>query len=146
VANIHLPALKQRKEDIPVLLDHYVRELNRRFGREIKGFSGDTLEFFHTYNWPGNIREMKNLLEAVIVTTHSKWISFQDLPESFRRQATDAGILPRDEKNRLLAVLLSTNWNKADAARKLNWSRMTLYRKIERYQIIQGKKETGVYP
>lgn len=146
VANIHLPPLKQRKEDIPVLLDHYVREINRRFGREIKGFSGDALKFLHAYDWPGNIRELKNLSEAVIINTHTQRISFQDLPESFRRQAIDARILPGNEKDRLLTILLSTNWNKAEAARKLNWSRMTLYRKIERHQISQEKRETVPYP
>lgn len=146
VANIHLPPLKQRKNDIPVLLDYYVRELNRRFGREIKGFSGDALEFLYAYDWPGNIRELKNLLEAIIINSNTQWISFQDLPESIRRQAIDARILSRDEKDRLLAILLSTDWNKTEAARQLNWSRMTLYRKIEKYQISQAKKGTVEYP
>ncbi|BBO15991.1 conserved hypothetical protein [Candidatus Brocadia pituitae] len=54
VVSIHLPPLKQRREDIPVLLDHYMHELNRRFRRAVKGFSKDTLEFFHAYDWPGN--------------------------------------------------------------------------------------------
>ncbi|OOP56695.1 MAG: hypothetical protein AYP45_07765 [Candidatus Brocadia carolinensis] len=146
VANIHLPPLKQRREDIPVLLDHYVRELNKRFGRDVKGFSSDTLVFFHTYDWPGNVREMKNLLEAVMVSTHTQWITFQDLPERFRSWVIDARMHSQDEKDRLLAVLLSTRWNKAEAARKLHWSRMTLYRKIERYEIIRVKSNTVTYP
>lgn len=103
----------------------------------MKGFSSDTLEFFHTYDWPGNIREMKNLLEAVMVSTHSPWVTFQDLPETFRSQVLDARMPSEGEKDRLLVVLLSTRWNKAAAARKLSWSRMTLYRKMERYQIIR---------
>lgn len=139
VARVHLPPLRHRKEDISILLDHYMRELNRRFGHEVKGFSADTLEFFHAYDWPGNIRELKNLLEAVIISTRTPWITFQDLPESFRSRIADARLLSPDEKDRLLAVLLTTNWNKTEAARKLNWSRMTLYRKMERYQIIQPK-------
>lgn len=138
VANIHLPPLKQRRDDIPVLLDHYVRELNNRFGRTIKGFSAHALKFFHSYDWPGNIRELKNLLESIMVNTDSGWISFQDLPESFRSRIIDTKTSSADEKDRLLAILLSTNWNKAEAARKLNWSRMTLYRKIGRYQIIRN--------
>ncbi|TVM03474.1 MAG: two-component system response regulator [Candidatus Brocadia sp. WS118] len=146
VANIHLPPLRQRREDIAVLLDHYVLEISRRFGRDIKGFSGDTLEFFHTYDWPGNIREMKNLLEAVIISTHSQWILLHDLPETFRHRVIDARMHSEDEKDRLLAVLLSTNWNKAKAARKLNWSRMTLYRKMERYQISQPKSSMVTCP
>ncbi|MDN3514398.1 MAG: sigma-54 dependent transcriptional regulator [Candidatus Brocadia sp.] len=143
VASVHLPPLRNRKEDISILLDHYIRELNRRFGREIKGFSGDTLEFFHTYDWPGNIRELKNLLEAVIINTHSQWISFQDLPESFRKRVIDTRMSSQDEGDRLLAMLLTTKWNKTEAARKLNWSRMTLYRKLERYHISPAKKETA---
>lgn len=146
VANIHLPPLKQRREDIPVLLDHYVRELNKRFGRDVKGFSSDTLVFFHTYDWPGNVREMKNLLEAVMVSTHTQWITFQDLPERFRSWVIDARMHSQDEKDRLLAVLLSTRWNKAEVARKLSWSRMTLYRKMERHQISRVKSNMVTCP
>lgn len=146
VANIHLPPLKRRKEDIPVLLDHYIRELNRCFGRAVKGFSGDVLKFFHTYDWPGNIREMKNLLEAIMVNKDFGWISFQDLPEAFRNRVIDARMHSQEEKDRLIAVLLSTRWNKTEAARKLNWSRMTLYRKMEQYEIIQTKSNMVIYP
>ncbi|MFO0795341.1 MAG: sigma-54 dependent transcriptional regulator [Candidatus Brocadiaceae bacterium] len=146
VANIHLPPLKQRKEDIPVLLDHHVRELNRRFGRNVKGFSSDTLEFLYTYDWPGNIRELKNLLEAVMISAISQWILLQDLPEAFRNRVINARMHSQDEKDRLLAVLLSTRWNKTEAARKLNWSRMTIYRKMEQYEIIQTKSNMVIYP
>lgn len=145
VVNIHLPPLRQRKEDIFILLDHYMYELNRRFGRHVKGFAADALEFFHTYNWPGNIRELKNLLEAIMANKDSGWVSIQDLPASFRNRVIDGRMLSQDEKDRVLAVLLSTNWNKAEAARKLSWSRMTLYRKLERYHISTGKKEASGY-
>lgn len=138
VANIHLPPLRQRKEDIFILLDHYMKELNNRLRRDVRGFSADALEFFHMYHWPGNVRELKNLLEAVIISTHSQWIVLQDLPETFRHQVIDGRMLSQDEKDRLLAVLLTTRWNKSEAARKLNWSRMTLYRKLEKYHIIRN--------
>lgn len=135
VVGIHLPLLRDRKEDIPSLCDHYIRDLNRQFDRQIEGFSEEILEFLLRYDWPGNVRELKNFLEAAIGNCLGREISFTDLPEQLRRRLRNAGDLPLDERHPLLSVLIATNWNISKAAQKLHWSRMTVYRKMAKYHI-----------
>jgi DNA-binding NtrC family response regulator len=135
VANIHLPPLRDRKEDIPFLSEHYIGEFNRRFGREVEGFTEETLEYLLRYDWPGNIRELKNLLEVTVANFRHGRISFANLPEQFRRRLNEIKNLPHDERSPLLSALISTNWNISKAAQKLHWSRMTIYRKMAKYHI-----------
>jgi two-component system response regulator HydG/two-component system response regulator AtoC len=149
VARIHLPPLRDRKEDIPLLLEHYAREMNRRFGRAVEGFTEETLAYLLHYDWPGNVRELKNLCEAIFINQPSRIISFHDLPTIFQRLLRDTEGLSRSEHDRLLSALLSTKWNVSQAARKLHWSRMTIYRKIEKYHIkkpcpLAGRHETAL--
>jgi DNA-binding NtrC family response regulator len=75
--------LCERKEDIPLLLEHYLRECNRRSARQVEGFSPEALAKLMTYEWPGNVRELKNLLEAIFITPPAGRISVEDLPEPF---------------------------------------------------------------
>jgi transcriptional regulator with PAS, ATPase and Fis domain len=155
VAGIHLPLLRDRREDIPSLCDHYIGDLNRHFGRQVEGFTEETAETLLRYEWPGNVRELKNLLEATVgnfrcgqnrsasascgqcpeVSFRCRQISFTDLPEQFRRRVSPANPLPLDERYPLLSVLISTNWNISKAAQQLHWSRMTIYRKMAKYHI-----------
>jgi transcriptional regulator with PAS, ATPase and Fis domain len=142
VARIHLPPLRDRREDIPPLVDHYIRELNGRFGREVQGLTEEAMEPLLRYEWPGNVRELKNLLEAIFVTRPPRRIALTDLPEQLRRRLAEAEGLPEDEREQLLSALFSTRWNKSQAARKLHWSRMTLYRKMAKFHI-GGRTPTG---
>lgn len=135
IARIHLPSLRDRKEDIPLLLEHYVQKMNRLFGRIIEGFTEEVLEYLLYYDWPGNVRELKNLCEAIFINQPSRRITFHDLPELFQRLLKDSESLSKNERDRLLSALHSTKWNVSNTARKLHWSRMTIYRKIEKYQI-----------
>jgi DNA-binding NtrC family response regulator len=146
VARIHLPPLRERKEDIPILLDHYLREFNHRFDRHVEGFAEEALTQLLRYDWPGNVRELKNLLEAVFVTLPSPTTTLMELPEQFRKHLGEAADLPGDERDRVLFALFSTNWNKSKAAQKLHWSRMTLYRKLVKYHIVRsgGRSEDSV--
>ncbi len=147
VAWIHLPPLRERKEDIPLLFDHYIRELNRRFGRDAEGFTEEALEHLLRYDWPGNVRELKNLLEAIFVSLPFRKISLMDLPEQFQRRLRGSEGLPQGERDRLLSALLTTKWNKSKAAQKLHWSRMTLYRKLAKYHLVRGVKiDEGTVP
>jgi DNA-binding NtrC family response regulator len=139
VARIHLPPLRDRKEDIPALFNHYIQEFNQRFGREVEGFTEEALAYLLCYEWPGNVRELKNLLEAIFVNLPPRQVSFLDLPEQFRKRLRDTEGLPQDERDRLLSALFATNWNMSKAAQKLHWSRMTLYRKMEKYHIVRGE-------
>jgi len=135
VARVHLPPLRLRKEDIPSLLKHYIRKFNQRFGREVEGLTEEALTSLLHYDWPGNVRELKNILEATFINLPSWKIALMDLPKAFRRQLKETEGLPEKERDRLLSVLFATKWNKSKAAQKLHWSRMTLYRKMAKYQI-----------
>ncbi|HVW86800.1 MAG TPA: sigma-54 dependent transcriptional regulator [Bryobacteraceae bacterium] len=139
VARVHIPALRDRKEDIPVLLAHYLGELNARYGRAVRRFSEDVLDAFLGYAWPGNIRELRNVLEAAFVEVSSSEIQATDLPALFRRKCDSAAGREPDERSRLIAALLATNWNKSRTADKLRWSRMTVYRKMARYNLRPGQ-------
>ena len=86
------------------------------------------------YDWPGNVRELKNLLEATFINA-SRRIKFDDFPELFRRGLRKNYALSQDERAQLLAALSNNHWNKSKAAQQLEWSRMTLYRKMAKYQI-----------
>jgi len=143
VARISLPPLRDRKEDIPALLGHYIGELNRRLGRQVEGLTEDAMEPLIRYEWPGNVRELKNLLEAIYVNLAAGRITVADLPKPFRRRIDEMDGLPEDERNRVLSALFATNWNKSQAAQKLHWSRMTLYRKMTKYHIVKGGAADG---
>jgi DNA-binding NtrC family response regulator len=148
VARIHLPPLRERKEDLPLLLEHYLREFNNRSGTRVEGFAQEALEELLSYDWPGNIRELKNLVEAAFINLDadnpalSQRICLQDLPEPFRSRLTDREADSQGERDRLLTALLATRWNKSKAAQRLQWSRMTLYRKLAKYHLLTKPETT----
>ena len=142
VARTHLPPLRDRREDVPLLVTHYLQVLNTRLGTNVSRLTGETLEHLLAYDWPGNIRELKHLLEAIFVDLSSAEISMDALPLEFRARSSKMKTLPRDERERLLCALVSTNWNKSRAADRLQWSRMTLYRKLARYQLAKTSHGT----
>src|SRR5262249_21452354 len=133
VVNIELPPLRKRREDIPILLDHYLREYSLRYNRHVEGFTDEVTQVLLEYEWPGNVRELKNLLEATFVNSPARCIRLVDLPETFRRLQSEKP--PGGERELLLRTLLETQWNKSRAAQKLHWSRMTLYRKMIKYHL-----------
>ncbi len=135
VARIHLPPLRERKEDISGLVKYGISKLNHRFGLDIAGLTDEALNCLIEYQWPGNVRELMNLLEACYTNLPDGRISYMDLPLFFRKRLEETRDLPSTERDRILSALFSVKWNKTEAARKLHWSRMTLYRKIEKYHI-----------
>jgi DNA-binding NtrC family response regulator len=137
VARVHVPPLRERREDLEPLLGFYVNHFNRRFGRDVAGFTPDALACLQRYSWPGNVREVKNLVEAVFVGLDGHRIRFVDLPEPFRRSLEQHSTLPIGERERLVNALFATNWNKSKAAEELHWSRMTLYRKLAKYHVMR---------
>jgi transcriptional regulator with PAS, ATPase and Fis domain len=137
VTRIHLPPLRERKEDLPSLIEHYVDEFSRQFHSKVHRVTDEALDCMFCYDWPGNIRELRNLLESIFGEDPRTDISLRDLPSNFRMRCAELKSLPEDERGRLLWALAATNWNKSKAAEKLQWSRMTLYRKMERYKILR---------
>lgn len=140
VARIHLPPLRERKEDIPSLVSHAAKKLNHRFSRNVKGLTDDAIACLLRYDWPGNIRELFNLLEAVYINLPSRQIDFIGLPKPILKQIKASEIRPIDERKQIVSTLLETNWNKSTTAQKLKWSRMTLYRKMTKYNIVENRK------
>jgi len=135
IVRVHLPSLRERKEDLPDLFVHYITEMNRRFGRSVKGFSDDAYDRLLRHNWPGNIRELRNLLEAIFVNLPAEDVIYLDLPVEFCRRMSETASTPSSERDLLLSSLLCTKWNKSQAAKQLHWSRMTIYRKIAKYHL-----------
>jgi DNA-binding NtrC family response regulator len=135
VARLHLPPLRERKQDIPELLHYYLGVLNRRTGNAVAGWTDAALRSLTDYDWPGNIRELRNLLKAIFIYPPSGLIGTGDLPEWFLSAAMRQATAPGDDRERLIGALSSTRWNKTRAAAELKWSRMTLYRKMKKYGI-----------
>ena len=135
VARIRLPALRDRREDIPALASHSIGELNRRFGRRVEGVRDDALELLLGYAWPGNFRELRNVVEAMFVDLPAHHVPHIGLPDEVRRCLTGSPAAVAGELDDLLSALSATRWNKSKAAEKLHWSRMTLYRKMAKYHV-----------
>jgi len=140
VARVHMPPLRDRKEDIPRLIDHYIDQFNQRFGRSIIGLTEAAINAMLCYNWPGNVRELKNLVEVSFINLPAKKVDFIDLPEKLRSRIKTIKSIPESDRDRVISALHATKWNKSKAAQKLNWSRMTLYRKIAKYNITEKPK------
>jgi DNA-binding NtrC family response regulator len=139
IARIHLPPLRERKEDIQRLIAHGIERLNRRYRRNVQGLSDEAMFSLSRYDWPGNVRELMNLLEATFINLPQKEIAFADLPKLFQQKLRETENIPGNERKHILSALLETKWNKTEAARKLHWSRMTLYRKITKYNIVEQR-------
>lgn len=133
VARIHLLPLRDRKEDIPVLMRYFVQEFSQASEKRIPNISDEVWHALLSYAWPGNIRELRNVLESAFVNSPGETISIADLPDQFRKSCAKATTLT--ERQQILAALLATKWNKSRAAGQLRWSRMTLYRKMHKYRI-----------
>ncbi|NJC89317.1 MAG: response regulator [Desulfuromonas sp.] len=136
VVEIPLPPLRERREDIPLLVDHFVAHFNERFGRRITGLSADALAVLVAHQWPGNVRELQHAIEHAFVVCRQAEIDIAHLPREL--QDTSAAAIPSlaGEAALILDALEKAGGNKARAARRLGISRRTIYRKIEEYGII----------
>ncbi len=138
VIKIELPPLRERKEDIPLLVEYFLERLNRIYKRDIKGLTPEALSIFMAHSWPGNIRELENVIESSFVLCDEEFIGIQHLPREllvfaqkgdkeslkFTRELMEAHIIK--------AALESTNNNKTLAAKKLGIHKTTLFRKLKR--------------
>lgn len=137
VAQIYLPALRERKEDLPMLLKHYCEEFNPTPGLRTVEFSPECLRVLMKYDWPGNIRELRNLAESLCIAAICSPIEPEHLPARFRAMTRAVNVAGTDpERESLISALNRSGGNKAAAARHLNWSRMTLYRKLSKHRLL----------
>jgi len=140
VMNLHLPALRERREDIPLLMEHFREELNASMHRKVEGFSDEAMARCLQYEWPGNIRQLKHCLEHAFVLCRGPVLLLEHLPPELRPTApaseshAPAGSIPVS-RDAIASALTQCGGNKAKAARQLGVSRQTLYRKIHEYDI-----------
>lgn len=141
VVNIHLPPLRERKDDIPLLVSFFMKKYSRIHGLEAKKFSKQTMTLLMKYDWPGNIRELENLVERALILSDGPEITPEDLPPKVRMSLPITKVsmmkgltLEELEKHYILQVLSETQGNKAKAAKILGIDPSTLYRKLHRYK------------
>ncbi len=145
VVEIKMPPLRERFGDIPLLVEHFIKHFNKKFGKNILAVSTDVMDIFNSYSWPGNVRELEHAIEHGFVLARQEVIDVAHIPpeicESHAQKYTvPSSSAPRsdsDEKDELIAALEKTDWNKAKTARLLGVSRPTLYRKLVKFDLDQ---------
>lgn len=141
VLHIHMPALKQRDGDVPLLIDHFLKQFNQAYRKDVVGISPECVSRLHAYDWPGNVRELKNVINRAVVMCEGDVLLPDHLPRRLR--AGDGGramvslpvgsTMEEMEREMLVRTLEYTAGNRRRAAEMLGISRRTLYNKIDRY-------------
>jgi PAS domain S-box-containing protein len=142
VFSIHLPPLRERKEDIPILSRHFLAKSSGNEGKAIPRISSKAMQVLMDYHWPGNVRQLENALSYAVILCQGEEITMRHLPSFLKESIGDSAeiSLAEHERRAILRALEELNWNKHEAARRLQVSRSTLYSKIRRYGL---KKNTG---
>lgn len=143
VFTIQLPPLKERKEDIEDLVIHFMKKLNKKFGKNVTKIGDGVIEMLQDYCWPGNVRELENTILQAIVMSKNDVIEKHNIVLntalstniSDRSQALELKSLSEIEKDHIEAILNRVNWNKVEASRILGITRPTLNSKIEKYNL-----------
>ncbi|NCD04954.1 MAG: sigma-54-dependent Fis family transcriptional regulator [Spirochaetia bacterium] len=141
VVHVEVPPLRERKEDIPLLMASFLDQINKENNTEVKGFTSDAKAALYKYDWPGNIRELRNCIEASIVMCRNEFVDVKDLPPQITQDHESQSLnievglsLAEVEKKVILSTLNSLNGNKSKTAEVLKIGRKTLHRKLEEYK------------
>jgi DNA-binding NtrC family response regulator len=146
VFHLHLPPLREHKEDLPMLVEHILRDLNAKHSRQVRGVNSEVLALFRSYTWPGNVRELRNALERAAIVCDRELIGRQHLPADFGRvqAVASSGLsslrfpmgttVEAAERELILQTLAATNNNKTRAAELLGISLKTLHNKLKEYE------------
>jgi transcriptional regulator with PAS, ATPase and Fis domain len=140
VFTIRMVPLRKRIEDIPLLVDSFIKNISRSMGKEIVSIDSMVMEYFMSYQWPGNVRELQNVLERMINIAHTSKLAVDLLPREIIRSRSpenaEEDVEPVDTMERgLILRLLGSSLTKKNIAKKLGISRSTLYRKLEKYEL-----------
>jgi transcriptional regulator with GAF, ATPase, and Fis domain len=147
VVSIQQPPLRERRDDIPLLVENYLQHFNHRHSRSVQQVDADAMQALIGYSWPGNVRELMNVLERMIVLSRSVRISLNDLPEEVRRSPLHNGhaiagsqiplkaALANPERDLIVKALDEQDWNRQATAEILGINRTTLYKKMKKYGI-----------
>ncbi len=154
VIPLEMPPLRERAEDIPELVDHFLLKTKVKHKREKLTLPASLLPYFSAYRWPGNIRELENVIERLVVLTRGDEITLNDLPDFLRRERPSLDALHLDlpeegisleavERELILRALKKFNWNQTQAAKYLDLSRKTLIYRMEKYGIREEQEQAG---
>lgn len=142
VISINMPPLREIKDDIPHLVNHFIKKFGKESPRNVQHISSDAMELLMRYEWPGNVRQLENVIERAFALGEGETIQTQDLPPEIRELNQTMGIgqtnslnLNDNEKMLITRALSQTNGNKAEAAQLLGINITTVYRKMEKYRI-----------
>ncbi|MBM4053504.1 MAG: response regulator [Planctomycetes bacterium] len=145
VAELAMPALRDRKEDIPLLVEHFVERFNNKFNKNIRSLSSDVLKLFMDYHWPGNIRELSHTLEYAFAICNDPIITLNYIPSELKN-IRSAEISPQgkirkeNDRDTVVQILEKTGGNKSKAAQLLGINRRTLYNKMKKYGLRTEKE------
>jgi two-component system response regulator HydG len=151
IISIEIPPLRERKEDIPLLIEDFIKKHSKHTSKKIEGIAGAALSLLMNYNWPGNIRELENIIERAIILTKDQTIGPRDLPDFLRNlKITDAqtsesesfklkNALKSPERDLIVKALEAAGWNRNEAAAALGINRTTLYKKMRQYGLLEKK-------
>jgi PAS domain S-box-containing protein len=143
---LNCPPLRERKEDIPIIVQSFIRSNNQKTGKKILGLSPEALEKLTAYRWPGNVRELRNAIEYAFVLCPSGGIGSQHLPPKISGLSLEC-VEPADlksssdneqEKDQLLEALRQSNGNQSETARRLGVSRVTIWKRMKKYGITKA--------
>jgi sigma-54 dependent transcriptional regulator, acetoin dehydrogenase operon transcriptional activator AcoR len=153
VINIHIPPLRERKDDIELLTNRFIEEKNIQLGKNIRSISKEALNYLLSYNWPGNVRELRNWIERAVNLASGEILTVKDFPEpanlpegempfqvSLVESETGLKAIDLYEREIIKAAISECRGNINAAAKKLGVSRATLYRKMEKYEIVLSKE------
>lgn len=148
VIHIHVPALRERKDDIPLLVSKFLEKFSAENEKQIKGISAQARSAIYNYDWPGNVRELRNCIESAVVMCGTDEIQIEDLPPAVSKAGTEKSIvipanstLDEAEKIVILQTLAANKNNKSKTAELLGIGRKTLHRKLEEYGITNENNE-----
>ncbi len=138
--SVHLPSLEERLEDLVLFADYFLDKANQNLKKEVHGFSDAVWEAFNQYHWPGNLRELQNVIKRAVLLTVSDEVQLEALPQELLNPDKKLGNLEgfsksEFEKDRIIKALKKTNFNKSKAAKLLQVTRKTLYNRINHYNL-----------
>jgi TyrR family helix-turn-helix protein len=149
VVSLYIPPLRDRLGDIEALVEYFIKRFNEAHSKKVKGISKSALQLCFNYHWPGNIRQLENVIERSIILSQGDFIIPESLPEELNRIAskdqdlevlTLSAAMAEAEKRILFNCLKQYNWNRQITAQILGISRTTLFNKMRQYQIDDPRK------
>lgn len=148
VASIKIPPLRDRKEDLPLLVDHFLDRINVRLGADLRGVSRDAMDMLYQYDWPGNVRQLANLLERAVILSSGDLLTVDDFSEAFQTKVEAAGPRGRSreaaslretledvERNMIISAMQKSGGVQKDAAKLLGVSPKNLWNKLQKHGI-----------